>query len=258
MATLSVYRSPTSGRQSNTAEQGSLPTITSIAHFRKSMLRETESMTVKSTESAGRISLFAFTVAFVSYLVLNRYFAPAIFPNYADQIILIESLATLGIFETVFLGVLWVYENYLFKKFHRLRDIGGKWYQILTVQGARSASAGIRHGPCIISSVSEAIALSGENNKLNNAPSSNWQSDITVLNGRELMVLYHSEGRDRRINPIRKGTMVFEILDDPPSKLQGQWSDVMPAQNSGAIEIFRNLTAYRQRLREIRRRFRNP
>jgi len=203
--------------------------------------------------SEKRISVFAFTIAFATYLVMTRYVAPTIFPDNSIQVLVVEYIATLGFFEAVFLGVLWVYEHYLFKKLNKLLDVGGNWHQLMTIGGSQSIADGIRHGPCVIFSSPEKIALSGENNRLDNTPSSNWQSDVSELTGRELLVLYHSEGSYRQDNPMRRGTMVFEILGNPPSRLQGHWSDVIPAKNSGTIEIYRDKSAYENRLAQIRK-----
>lgn len=205
-----------------------------------------------ANESAKQISVLAFTVAFATYLLMVHYVAPSIFHDISLQVLVVEYVATLGLFESLFLSVLWIYDHHLFKLFNPLLNIGGEWNQILTIRGTQSVYDSVRHGRCVISSTPGRIAISGENNKLDNTPSSNWQSDVTQLDGRELVVLYHSEGPFRQGNPMRRGTMVFEIFGDPPSKLIGHWSDVIPAKNSGYIEIYRQDSEYENRLNQIK------
>jgi hypothetical protein len=129
-------------------------------------------------------------------------------------------------------------------------DLEGEWYQIFVINEYQGQFAGIRHGPCKIVSSYDSIAISGENYRPDQEFSSSWQSEISLLHGDILTLLYISEGV-RRQNSITRGTMSFHITGLPPKKLSGNFADSTPAANSGPITLFRERPEYEKRLESL-------
>lgn len=208
--------------------------------------------------SVSIVSTYCFLIALFGYILISEVLLPLAIRDVQLLKVLLAFLATIGIYPLIFQLFFSIYSRYLYKKVDRRLDIGGQWFQVFVIKGSTNPLDAIRHGICTIDATIDQISIAGQNHRVDQAKtfSSNWQSEATSLFGRRLAVLYVSEGVSRPAEAsIARGTMVYQLLGNPPTQMSGNWSDVTPATHSGTITLFRGKAEYERHLADIVRSF---
>lgn len=201
------------------------------------------------------ISIWCFTLALGSYIAIREFALPQYITDPIALAIVIAFLSALGIYSLIFRIFYWIYGRYLYRYLDGRLNIGGAWYQVLTIQGKTTESEAIRHGLCHIDAEFDKITLSGQNHKADraNSFSSNWRSKATALVDRELVVHYTSTGINRRKDfETTVGVMEYNIIGSPPAYLKGSWRDAAPSGNIGTVIIFREEAEYERHLAQVK------
>ncbi|MBA7653677.1 hypothetical protein ES703_61534 [subsurface metagenome] len=198
-----------------------------------------------------RIAGLSFTCALFFYIFIHDGLLAGFSIDPPWMKLVIEVLSAMGFYLFVFEIFFWFYIRYFYRIFDRRLDIKGEWYQIFVINQYSSPIEAIRYGPCKVVSSYEGVSISGENYRVNQEFSSSWQSEVSTITGDKLILIYISEGIRRQQNYITRGTMSYHIYGLPPTKLVGNFSDSTPATHSGPIMLFKDKSAYEERLASL-------
>lgn len=196
------------------------------------------------------VAIFSFALTLAVYQVASKAVA-TFFPTTSWLVILIEFFASIGVFTVVFELASSVH-SYLGTKFiYKYYDITKDWHQVMIVDGPSPIEQRIRYGKCNINKVGNSFFIAAESYRPgDNTLSSNWQSEATLVSNKKITVMYLSEGT-RRINNIRRGTIVFNLHGAPPNTIRGIFNDSAPADTSGEITLFSDECEYRAFLKSL-------
>lgn len=196
------------------------------------------------------VATFSFAATLAIYQSASKAVLVA-FPNSNWLITVIEFFASIGVFTILFEICSSVYSYLSIKFFYRYYDITKDWHQVMIVDGDAPLHERIRHGKCNINKVGSDFYISAESYRPNdNTLSSNWQSEAMIVSNKKMTVMYLSEGA-RRVNNIRRGTIVFNLHGAPPEEIRGIFNDSAPADTSGEITLFSDENSYKIFIEEL-------
>ncbi len=163
-----------------------------------------------------------------------------------------------GLFAFIFQLTMWLSQISKRKWLSDESKLIGVWYQIFRIHNYSKKSAeatdAIRHGPVTIAFAGEFLEITAENTSINGvSASSSWHSNKVSIQGHQVWLLYSSTGAGRGST---HGNMMFQYEPrkgprQKPTRLAGQFSDSSPAIHFGSIELFRDIHAYEERLKEL-------
>ncbi|MDO8531212.1 MAG: hypothetical protein Q7T26_03445 [Dehalococcoidia bacterium] len=198
-------------------------------------------------KAISRIAAYSFTGALLFYVLVHDQLLAQVTTNPWWAKLIVEFLAALSVYSIAFSVLFSLYARYFFRIFDRRLMMDGDWYQIFAINECDSSLEAIRHGPCRVVSSYEGVTISGESYRANQEFSSSWQSQVSIIIGDRLTLMYVTNGI-RRKNSITRGTMSYHISGSPPTRLVGSFADSTPATHSGPITLFRVKSEYEAQL----------
>lgn len=196
-----------------------------------------------------KIAAFCFTIALGAYVMADKFVTP-LFASSQPLLhwlsLIILALSSLGLFDMIFKGLLWIYQKYIHVRLFQPYYLSGVWHHIMIVEPEKS----VRYGTTYIRSDVDGISLTGEVFRGDGSYSSAFQSEATVATDRRLVVMYVSETVSRP-QPISRGGMVLSIISIPPKQFSGTWNDMAPSTKRGRIIFFQDENSYQQELRKF-------
>lgn len=203
-------------------------------------------------KAVGMVSTSCFLTALFAYVVINELVLSSLVEDQRLIGLIVGFLSAVGVYSVIFQLSYWLYSKYLFKRLDRRMDLSGTWYQIFLIANISDARQRIRHGVCSITSDMYGVTISAKNHRADDEHtfSSSWQSEVTTVVGRKLIILWVSEGV-RRENAITRGTMVLHIHGERPTQLIGNFNDASPAMNRGTMTIYREKGEYEAELAKL-------
>jgi hypothetical protein len=192
------------------------------------------------------INTVCVTAALTAYTSLNHYLAPQLITVWWAAPLL-SGIASLGSYAALVTFLQWLYDNYIEDFLIRKISLAGKWYYILEINGQDTH----RIGKCTISRDDGSLYLSGTHfHPSKKVFTSNFSSEAFQIDYPRLYVRYIAQGiRDKELDKS-EGVFFLQTEGEPPSKIHGTWSDVVPARNTGSITLLRESPQVEQRMRE--------
>lgn len=202
------------------------------------------------TRSSDSASVTALSVAatILFYKVVSSMLTPRL-TDIPELTFLVALLSSIGFYLAVFKILTWSYDRVLHRRLVPAEDVIGEWFYKLQITGRPQSP--YRYGLCRISRSRSGLTASGIHyHPEKQGFTSRFSTDYLILDNTTVILLYSSFGIDEE-GFVRKGIFFLQSEGEPPDKIYGLWTDVLPVSNYGDIFMQKRTPATDRILDEI-------